>query len=89
MLPRHRKIKRSKASNSKSFESVDQGEIKWILGMQVSSNMKNQTIHLSQQAYADNMLEKFDLLNCTSTKTPMETSFNSNSHDSSTSKTLP
>ena len=50
----------------------DFGEVHYCLGLQVIRNRENKTIHLSQQKYIENILERFNMKNCKPSFTPME-----------------
>ena len=50
----------------------DFGEVHYCLGLQVIRNRENKTIHLSQQKYIENILERFNMKICKPSFTPME-----------------
>jgi hypothetical protein len=53
------------------FEMEDLGECRWVLGMRVVRNRKKQTITLSQDRYAREVLDEFKMLNCLPTSVPL------------------
>ncbi len=54
------------------FELVDLGEIKWLLGVHITRDLKNHTISLGQQSYIDDIVKRFDLEDARNISTPME-----------------
>ena len=48
---------------SQQFELKFFGAVHYCLGLQVIRNRENKTIHLSQQKYIENILERFNMQN--------------------------
>jgi hypothetical protein len=63
-------INEFKKKLAERFEMSDLGELKYILGIQVSQ--KSGRITISQQHYVDELLEKFKMPECKGYTTPME-----------------
>jgi hypothetical protein len=59
---------------SNFFELVELGEINWLLGVNVTRNLKDRTISLGQQSYIEQILTRFGLDQMRPTMTPMEPS---------------
>ena len=63
------------------FEVSDLGPINWLLGVNITRNLTDRTISLGQQAYIEQIINRFDLTSARIATTPMETgidlSFNS------------
>jgi hypothetical protein len=53
-------IKRVSQDLNKHFEIIDLGPIKWLLGIGIERDRKMRTISLSQVAYIDSIIEKFE-----------------------------
>lgn len=53
------------------FEMTDLGQLKYFLGMEVIQDEGG--IFLSQKKYAQDLLKRFDMVNCNSCSTPMNT----------------
>src|SRR6266481_7972745 len=56
----------------KALDLVDMGNIKWFLGMEVIQNRKAQTISLSQAAYVDTIVHRFNLETSNPVSTPLD-----------------
>jgi hypothetical protein len=54
------------------FEIVDLGEIKWLLRISISRDLKSKTISLGQQEYVKQIISRFDLQDARPAVTPME-----------------
>ena len=63
-------IENFKKALGSRFVITDLGEIKWILGMEVT-RLSDGSIKLSQSAYIKRMLERFDMVNCKPLFTPL------------------
>ena len=61
-----------KAGLSKHMEVTDLGELHWMLGIEVKHDQVAGTIHLSQWAYIDAILKRFNLANAKPLSTPMD-----------------
>jgi hypothetical protein len=61
-----------KALMSTKFEMKDLGEMEYILGLQVRRNRKAKTLHLSQERYVLDVLDRFGMLDCNPTQSPMQ-----------------
>src|SRR5215216_4561184 len=57
-------LNKIKAELGKRFEMKDLGEIRFCLGIQVMRNRKERTIRISQAKYIENILDRFNMLNC-------------------------
>lgn len=68
------KLKNKLKNNLKNnFEMKDIGEVKNILGMQITRNRSKGTISISQEQYIREILCKFNMADCNPVSTPMET----------------
>jgi len=47
------------------------GEVKWILGMKVERDRAERTISMSQEAFFDSILARFNLTDAVPTTTPL------------------
>lgn len=56
----------------KLFEMKDLGESKLCLGLEISRDRSNRTLHLSQTSYIRTILERFNMENAKPVPTPME-----------------
>ena len=56
------------------FHMTDLGPCHYYLGMEVSRDRQNRTIHLSQKGYIEKVLRDFSMWECKPNATPMETS---------------
>src|SRR5277367_4124901 len=56
------------------YKMTDQGEISFVLGINITRNHQKRTIHLSQPRYIEAILKKFGLYNCNPSNTPGDTS---------------
>jgi hypothetical protein len=54
------------------FEVSDLGPINWLLGVSITRDLANRTISLGQQAYIEQILNRFDLASARVATTPME-----------------
>ena len=61
---RPRLVEDFKAGLSKHVEVTDLGELHWMLGIEVKRDRAAGTIHLSQRAYIDSILNRFNFANC-------------------------
>lgn len=57
---------------SSNFDMKDLGEIRHVLGMQVQNNREDGSLKLSQEAYAETILKRFEMISCKEINTPME-----------------
>ena len=57
---------------AKRFEVSDLGPINWLLGVSISRDPESHTISLGQQAYIEQILNRFNLTNARIATTPME-----------------
>src|SRR5258705_13773106 len=55
------------------FEITDLGELKWLLGLKVERDHTKHTIVLSQEAYVNTVLERFNMEGANPVATPMDT----------------
>ena len=58
------------------FKIVDLSEIKWLLGIHMTRDLKNRTISLGQQAYINEIIQHFGLEDAHPISMPMEPSAN-------------
>ncbi len=61
-----------KAGLSKHVEVTDLGELHWMLGIEVKRNWAASTIHLSQRAYINAILKRFNLADAKPLSTLMD-----------------
>jgi hypothetical protein len=54
----------------KEIKMKRQGELHYLLGVKIIRDRKNRTLHLSQEAAINRILDKFNLSNCQPKKTP-------------------
>jgi Reverse transcriptase (RNA-dependent DNA polymerase) len=57
----------------KHVEVTDLGELHWMLGIEVKRDREARTIHLSQRAYIDSILRRFNFDGLKPLSTPMDT----------------
>ena len=65
-------LKAEKAALCKKFEMVDQGDIRYLLGMLIKRDRKSKTLTISQQAYLEKIVKKFGMENSKPVSTPLE-----------------
>ena len=53
------------------FKMTDLGAASWLLGMEVSRNLEDKTVSLSQKKYVQEVLRAFGMEGCTPLSTPM------------------
>ena len=56
----------------KHVEVTDLGELHWMLGIEIRHDREGQTIHLSQWAYIDSILHRFNFSDLKPLSTPMD-----------------
>ena len=61
-----------KAGLSKHVEVTDLGELHWMLGIEVKRDRAAGTVHLSQRAYIDSILHRFNFNELKPLSTPMD-----------------
>jgi Reverse transcriptase (RNA-dependent DNA polymerase) len=61
-----------KAGMSKHVEITDLGELHWILGIKVKRDRERRTIHLSQRAYIDSIIRRYNFDDLKPASTPMQ-----------------
>ena len=54
------------------YEMKDLGEVKTIIGWQISRDLSTRTIRVSQSAYIRDLLEEENLTNCNAPTIPMK-----------------
>lgn len=57
---------------AKKWRMTDLGEAKFVLGLRITRDQSRGTITLSQEAYIDTLLEKFDMVDAAPVSTPAE-----------------
>jgi len=67
-----RLINELKAGLSKHFEVTDLGELHWMLGIEVKRDRPGRLVHLSQHAYIDTILRRYNLADLKPLSTPMD-----------------
>lgn len=67
-----------KTTLSSQFKIKDLGEVKQCLGMNVKFNKVEGTVTLSQENYIDTLLKRFQMTDCKTVETPMESKLNVN-----------
>ncbi|THH13391.1 hypothetical protein EW146_g6815 [Bondarzewia mesenterica] len=60
---------------NKAFEMTDLGEISWLLGIEIRRDQKARTVALSQRAFIDTIVSRFNLENAKPLSTPLDPSF--------------
>jgi hypothetical protein len=70
--PSPQEISKLKAQLHEKFHMKDVGPCKLFLGVQITRDRANRTIHLSQTAYIDKILEVFGMTNAAGKSSPME-----------------
>ncbi|XP_020411375.1 uncharacterized protein LOC109946832 [Prunus persica] len=63
----------------KEYEMTDLGSMKYFIGIQVQQSEKG--IFMYQEKYAENLLKKFNMLNCKTMDTPMAINLKLSSND--------
>jgi len=53
------------------FEMQDEGEAKWMLGIEIIRDRKNLSLSITQRKYINDMLERFEMEECISVSSPM------------------
>jgi Reverse transcriptase (RNA-dependent DNA polymerase)/gag-polypeptide of LTR copia-type len=71
--PNMQKIKQLKKQLSDQFKMTDMGPCSFYLGMKIERDRKNRTLTLSQHAYLQNVMERFNMDNSSPKATPMDT----------------
>ena len=67
-----RLVEAFKAGLSKYVEVTDLGELHWMLGIEVKRDRAAGTVHLSQRAYIDSILHRFNFSDLKPLSTPMD-----------------
>ena len=67
-------IAKFKTEISKHVEITDQGEIHWILGIEILRNREQHTIHLCQRSYIEASLRRYGFEDAKPVSLPMDTS---------------
>ena len=62
----------TKVALQKRFETKDLGDSKWMLGMRITRDRAARTIKLDQELYVTKALEKYDLSECRTKRTPAQ-----------------
>lgn len=73
---------------SDNFKIKDLGEIKKCLGVNVKVNKSERTISISQEDYIDQLLLKFNMSQCKTVQTPMETKLHASKDENNIDKLL-
>ncbi|CAL8084835.1 unnamed protein product [Prunus armeniaca] len=68
-----------KKDMTKEYEMTDLGSMKYFLGIQVQQSEKG--IFIYQEKYAENLLKRFNMLNCKPMDTPMAINLKLSSND--------
>ena len=66
------RMSKLKAGLSQHFEMSDLGELAWLLGIQVQRDRTSKTISLSQTAYIDSLVKRFNLTDAPPLSTPID-----------------
>ena len=69
-------------SMSKDFDLSDSGELKWFLGGKVEQDREKGVVRLSQEQHCSDMLNRFQMDDCTPVDTPCEANLHSAASDS-------
>ena len=67
-----RLVEELKAGLREHFEVTDLGELHWMLGIEVKRDRPGQVVHLSQRAYIDAILRRYNLDDLKPLSTPMD-----------------
>lgn len=54
----------------KRFAVKDQGELRWVLGMEVMRDRKRKTLEINQKVYVEKTLDRLGMADCKSVSTP-------------------
>ena len=57
----------------KNFQMKDLGDVHWILGMEVIRDRERRTLTLNQTKYIETILNRFEMQDCKSISTPLDT----------------
>jgi transposase InsO family protein len=68
-------LDRFKKQLNSEFECSDSGPASYFLGFNIIRDRKNCTLSISQQHYFEALLEKFNMLDCNPTQSPLPTTF--------------
>ena len=68
------RMEKFKSNLSNHFEMSDLGELAWILGIRVTRDRTLRTISLSQSAYIDSVVKRFNLTSAAPLGTPLDPS---------------
>ena len=69
------------------FKITDKGDCQWILGMKVTRDRTNRVLKLDQSLYVEQVLKRFNMLNCKPAPTPEATAHRlSNEHSPTTAE---
>ena len=63
-----------KAEITKHVKITDLGELHWLLGIEIKRNRELRTVHLSQRAYIDSILRRYNLQDLKPVSVPMDPS---------------
>ncbi|CAL8169320.1 unnamed protein product [Prunus armeniaca] len=74
-----RMVEAFKKDMMKEYEMTDLGSMKYFLGIQVQQSEKG--VFMYQEKYAENLLKRFNMLNCKPMDTPMEINLKLSSND--------
>ena len=66
-------LEEEKAKLKERFVMVDNGDIDYMLGLQIKRDRNERKLSISQPNYLENVLERFNMTNCNPVSTPMET----------------
>ena len=70
-----REVNDFKSEMKRNFKMKDFGPISYYLGISISQNVNKGIITLDQSTYLENVLRKFDMYDCKSISTPMDSNF--------------
>jgi len=62
----------AKKTLSRHFDIVDLGPVKWLLGIHIQRDRQKRLIHLSQEAYVDTIVKRFNLQDGFKVSTPLD-----------------
>lgn len=65
-------IDKARKDLSKHFELIDEGPVRWQLGITIERDRSNRTIHMSQESYVNDVIERFKLEETYPVCTPMD-----------------
>lgn len=69
--PHGNALQQTKQILSNEFNMKDEGELSWYVGIKINQDHENNTISMSQRAYTETVLERFNMQDCAPVAVPM------------------